>query len=288
MCHFSPLGNKKRVLVSELAGRQNIVRMMKDAQQLDTNNNAQSNAELSERAMAILQRVKYLENKGYTFEGADASVHLMILHSTKGYCPPFQVLDYTANVYDSNIDSASRVLLYTPSDDVENNDNQDASKENNIKKKLPSFRNIQNNNQAYVQSGAQARATVKIRTFNPPDHILDDNSNAYYHDSLEVSDGTGPVDALAKALVRSLIPSYPSIESIELIDYKVRILDPDSATQASTRVMVEFKDKLSEQTWTTVSVDTNVISASFNALIDGYEYALIEHAESCNLCEDFY
>jgi 2-isopropylmalate synthase len=259
--------------------------MMKDQQQLDTTvkNSAQNNAELSERAMAILQRVKYLENKGYTFEGADASVHLMILHSTKGYCPPFQVLDYTANVYDSNIDSASRVLLYTPSDDDDDDDNLDSSE------KLPTVRSSTSNNrqnQAYVQSGAQARATVKMRTFNPPENLH--SMDAYYHDSLEVSDGTGPVDALAKALVRSLLPSYPSIGSIELIDYKVRILDPDSATQAATRVMIEFKDELTEQTWTTVSVDTNVISASFNALIDGYEYALIEHAQSCNLCEDFY
>lgn len=250
---------------------------MKD-QQLDGSSTVQSNAELSERATAILQRVKYLENKGYTFEGADASVQLMILHSTKGYCPPFQVLDYTANVYDSNIDSASRVLLYTPSND------NDADDDSNNNKMLPKVRS--QNNQGYVQSGAQARATVKIRTFNPPEDS--DDENAYYHDSLEVSDGTGPVDALAKALVRSLSPSYPSIESIELIDYKVRILDPNSATGAATRVMIEFKDKLSEQTWTTVSVDTNVISASFNALIDGYEFALIEHAQSCNLCEDFY
>ena len=40
------------------------------------------------------------------------------------------------------------------------------------------------------------------------------------------------------------------------------------------------------ETWTTVSVDTNVISASVNALIDGFEFALIEHAESCMLCDD--
>jgi len=48
--------------------------------------------------------------------------------------------------------------------------------------------------------------------------------------------------------------------------------------------MIEFKDADSEKTWTTVSVDRNVISASLNALIDGFEYALVEYAPHCMLC----
>ena len=95
----------------------------------------------NERAMAILNRVKALENKGYSFEGADASVHLMILHATKGYCPPFQVLDYAANVYDSNMDSASRVLVWDS-------------------KKKELGKNGGNGH------GPTARATVKVRTMN--------------------------------------------------------------------------------------------------------------------------
>ena len=50
----------------------------------------------SSRSLAVLNRVKELESMGYQFEGADASVHLLILYSTQGYCPPFQVLDYSA------------------------------------------------------------------------------------------------------------------------------------------------------------------------------------------------
>jgi len=107
-----------------------------------------------------------------------------------------------------------------------------------------------------------------------------------YKDRLEVSDGAGPVDALAKALKRALEPDHPSIRNIKLVDYKVRILDPNSATRASTRVMIDFSD--GEETWTTVSVDQNIISASLNALVDGFEYALIEHAQSCMLCDEFY
>ena len=52
--------------------------------------------------------------------------------------------------------------------------------------------------------------------------------------------------------------------------------------------MIEFHDTQKETTWTTVSVDQNIISASLNALVEGYEYALIEYAQSFMLCDDFY
>ena len=109
-----------------------------------------------------------------------------------------------------------------------------------------------------------------------------------YTDRLEVSDGSGPVDALAGALKRALVSSHPSLSNMELIDYKVRILDPQSSVAAATRVMIEFRDSQTEQTWTTVSVDRNIISASLNALVDGFEYALVEHASMCALCDDFF
>lgn len=124
---------------------------------------------------------------------------------------------------------------------------------------------------------------------NIDDFDLDEDGNGLpYTDCLEVSDGSGPVDALAGALKRSLVPNHPSLSNLELIDYKVRILDPESATAAATRVMIEFRDSETEQTWTTVSVDRNIISASLNALVDGFEYALIEHASVCALCDDFF
>jgi 2-isopropylmalate synthase len=88
-------------------------------------------------------------------------------------------------------------------------------------------------------------------------------------------------------LSRTLVSSHPYLSNLELIEYKVRILDPVSATAAATRVMIEFRDIETEKTWTTVSVDRNIISASLNALIDGFEYALIEYASVCALCDDF-
>ena len=146
-------------------------------------------------------------------------------------------------VFDSNLDSASRVL----------DANSDVTPQQN-------------------SESTTARATIKVRTIN-----MDEASDDPYVDRLEVSDGNGPVDALAMALKRALLPNHPHIEDLELVDYKVRILDPESATSAATRVMIEFKDHSNGEVWTTVSVDRNVISASLNALVDGFEYALVDH-----------
>jgi 2-isopropylmalate synthase len=255
--HIDPelVGNEKRVLISELSGRQNIVGKI---QEVGVDMDADV---VSDRATAILNHVKQLESKGYTFEGAEASVDLMILHSTVGYCPPFRVLDYSANVYDSHIDSASRVLAQDPVLHAQN-------------------RNL-------YERPATARATVMVRTVgaSADDNFrLDDSDSSLpYQDKLEVSDGNGPVDALTKALMRALVPSYPSLASVELADYKVRILDPEAGTKADTRVLIEFRDTETDRTWTTVSVDSNVISASLNALIDGFEFALIDHSQLCIL-----
>lgn len=259
--HIDPslVGNEPRFLISELSGRQNILGKMKEA--------GIDGDDLSERALAILERVKQLESQGYTFEGAEASVHLMILHASKGYCSPFQVLDYSAQVYDTNIDSSSRVV-----------------------QKQKQRRQKAENNNGFPQErplGPTARATVKVRTLNLDEDAYGADSSdiqLLYNDHLEVSDGSGPVDALAKALKQALLPSHPIIQGVDLVDYKVRILDPQSATNAATRVMIEFRS--GDTTWSTVSVDRNIISASVNALVDGFEYALIEHAQSCMLCED--
>ena len=150
-----------------------------------------------ERSAAILERVKRLENLGYSFEGAEASVHLMLLHASPGYCSPFTVLDYSVTTSDENLDSASRAVA-----------------------------------KGGRHTAQRARATVKVRIADGDDE-----------DRLDVAEGSGPVDALAAALVRSLAPTFPFVDSIRLVDYKVRILDPHSATRAATRVECTFKGK---------------------------------------------
>jgi 2-isopropylmalate synthase len=269
--HVDPalVGNRLRVLISELSGRQNILGMMRNLIDLDTDSDggkgsdsdttssssSTDDKDMNERALVILDRVKRLESMGYTFEGADASVELMILHSTRGYCPPFQVLDYTAQVYDTDVDSASRVMSKME-------------------------RRAKGGDLATMMPSSLARATIKVRVLDGGDS---GGESLPYLDRLEVSEGDGPVDALANALKKALVPSHPQLSNLQLIDYKVRILDPEAATRAATRVMIEFNDVVTGSKWTTVSVDRNIISASLNALVDGFEYALRASVPLCVL-----
>ncbi len=90
---------------------------------------------------------------------------------------------------------------------------------------------------------------------------------------LTVAEGNGPVNALDNALCKALAPAYPQLEDIQLVDYKVRILDSNFGTKAQTRVMIESAAKGAH--WTTVGVSTNVIDASYNALHDSITYKLL-------------
>ncbi|MDR1790554.1 MAG: citramalate synthase [Propionibacteriaceae bacterium] len=92
-------------------------------------------------------------------------------------------------------------------------------------------------------------------------------------------EGNGPVNALDAALRKALLPVYPELEAIKLVDYKVRILDSDSGTDASTRVMIE--SRAGKASWRTVGVGTNVIEASWEALTDALNYGLL-HAGVVN------
>ena len=90
---------------------------------------------------------------------------------------------------------------------------------------------------------------------------------------MAVAEGNGPVNALDAGLRKVLVPLYPQLEDLHLIDYKVRILSPGEGTRAITRVMIESGDGQG-QVWSTVGVSTNVIDASFNALNDSIVYKL--------------
>ena len=91
---------------------------------------------------------------------------------------------------------------------------------------------------------------------------------------LTAGEGRGPVDALNAALRKALTRFYPEIEHIALTDYRVRILDPQEATRAMTRVLIESGD--GERQWGTVGVSENIIEASWQALLDSIEYKLYE------------
>jgi 2-isopropylmalate synthase len=90
---------------------------------------------------------------------------------------------------------------------------------------------------------------------------------------MTVAEGNGPVNALDAAMRKVLIPIYPTLEGLRLVDYKVRILTPGDGTRAITRVMIESADSDGEH-WSTVGVSANIIDASYNALRDSLVYLL--------------
>jgi 2-isopropylmalate synthase len=96
--------------------------------------------------------------------------------------------------------------------------------------------------------------------------------------TMTVAEGNGPVNALDNALRKALLPHYPELEGMRLVDYKVRILTPDAGTRAVTRVMIESADETGAR-WATVGVSANVIDASYIALNDSITYKLF-HARS--------
>ncbi|WP_071187858.1 citramalate synthase [Trichormus sp. NMC-1] len=95
---------------------------------------------------------------------------------------------------------------------------------------------------------------------------------------LEVAEGNGPVAALDAALRKALVNFYPQIADFELTDYKVRILNGHTGTAAKTRALVESGN--GQQRWTTVGVSTNILEASYQAVVEGLEYGLLLHFQA--------
>ena len=91
--------------------------------------------------------------------------------------------------------------------------------------------------------------------------------------AMEVGEGNGPVNALDAALRKALLPVYPELEDMRLVDFKVRILDSAGGTAATTRVMIESADAKGRR-WSTIGVSPNIVDASYNALYDAITYKL--------------
>lgn len=89
---------------------------------------------------------------------------------------------------------------------------------------------------------------------------------------ITAGEGDGPVNALDIALRKALEKFYPVVSNFRLVDYKVRVLDTKSATAARVRVIIESTD--GETSWTTVGVSSDVIEASWIALVDSFELKL--------------
>jgi 2-isopropylmalate synthase len=96
-------------------------------------------------------------------------------------------------------------------------------------------------------------------------------------EEITAAEGDGPVNALDKALRKALGFFYPQLNRIRLTDYKVRVLNSNGGTAAKVRVHIESTD--GKKIWGTVGVSTNIIEASWKALVDSIEYALIHQEE---------
>lgn len=105
-----------------------------------------------------------------------------------------------------------------------------------------------------------AEATIKVRV-----------GDQIFHTA---ADGNGPVNALDSALRKALETVYPQINRIRLVDYKVRVLNERSGTGAKVRVLVTSRED--GKAWGTVGVSTNIIEASWRALVDSIEYGLMQ------------
>ncbi len=90
---------------------------------------------------------------------------------------------------------------------------------------------------------------------------------------VETAEGNGPVNALDKALRRSIERRFPEVHDIHLINYSVRILDEDKGTAAKTRVLIDSSD--GRDNWGSVGVGVNVVEASWLALVDSISYGLL-------------
>jgi 2-isopropylmalate synthase len=205
--HVPPerVGNSRRILMSEVAGRSAIlekVRAFYPEIQKE-----------SPEAAAIIDMVKRMEHQGYQFEGAESSFELEV-RKLLGNRPKFFELLMLSVVDEPQTDS----------------------------KKKPSC------------------ATIKVLV----------------GDRLEITaaEGAGPVNAIDGALRKALEVFYPEIGQIRLTDYKVRVLDSESATAAKVRVLVESTD--GQEYWTTVGVAVDIMEASCRALMDSIDYKLLK------------
>jgi len=91
-------------------------------------------------------------------------------------------------------------------------------------------------------------------------------------EEITAAEGDGPVNALDRALRKALTTFYPRLAEMKLIDFKVRVLDSGAATAAKVRVLIESSD--GSRVWRTAGVSTDIIEASWNALLDSVEYKL--------------
>ena len=209
--HISPeyVGNRRKVLVSEQAGKSNVLAELErigiKADKDDP------------RVGRLLEVVKERENIGYAYEAADASFELLA-RRTLGAVPNF----FNVRQFDVNVEQRYN---------------------------------------AVGELVTVTMATVEVEVEPGAEPLL------------SVAKGNGPVNALDLALRKDLGKYQKYIDGLKLTDFRVRILN--GGTAAVTRVLIESEDEAGER-WTTIGVSSNIIDASFQALMDSIVFKLVK------------
>ena len=195
----SLIGNDRRILISELAGKSTIVRKLEKYGNYDKK---------SPEVNAIIEELKLKENGGYEYEAAEASFDLLVRKQLGIYKPIAELNNYH----------------------------------------LESFKT----------GGFPSKTTGRV--------FLEFDGKRV----MGAGNDIGPVGTLDMALRDALKPFYSFVDKISLVDYKVRVLNPEQASGAKVRVFITSSDH--EHTWDTVGVSENIVEASWEALMDSFEY----------------
>jgi 2-isopropylmalate synthase len=207
--HPSLIGNQRKVLVSEQSGKSNILFKAREFN-LDL-------ARDKTAAQEIVQIIKEMEDSGFQFEGADASLELLMKKSMGMHTRYFKLKGF-------------RVITEKRSEDTD----------------------------------PLAEATIMIDVDGNIEHTA--------------AMGNGPVNALDNALRKALRNFYPRIQEVKLLDYKVRVVSSKQGTESVVRVLIESGDRTGS--WNTVGVSSNIIEASWMALVDSMDYKLFKDLQN--------
>jgi len=196
----SKVGNKRKILLSELAGKSTIVDKLNKYGEYTKN---------SPEVNELVTLLKDKEKNGYEYEAAEASFEILIRKVLKKYTSLFQLSNYHLESFKTGEGSSKTV------------------------------------GRVFLHSAGKQH--------------------------MGAATGVGPVGTLDECLRDALADFYPFIEDISLIDYKVRVLNPEKdAAKGKVRVFVTSSDK--HNSWDTVGVHKNIVEASWEALVDSFEY----------------
>ncbi|BBM88423.1 hypothetical protein COTS27_00102 [Spirochaetota bacterium] len=213
------IGNNRRILLSELAGRATVSFKMNRFGHFDKN---------SAEVKTLITKLKKAEQAGYEYEAAEASFDLVIRKTLDQYKKLFTLIEYGVSIESKRLEEHATEAKTTVTTTVPERTN--------------AFVRIKVNNQEL--SG--------------------------------IASGQGPVSSLDKALRKALLDVYPFISELSLSNYKVRVLNGHQAsTDAKVRVFIEthsHNKKAPFKRWETIGVSTNIIDASWQAIVDSFEF----------------